>query len=294
MSKDKRDLTLSLLRWVKRLAWGTIGLFFVALVHSNVGKWAEMNHWDNLLIRISGPPLSTFLGFLTSQHWFWFLSGLSVGIILGISSTKLLAKPTADRKATTAPTAKSLPTTSLQIDYKGIDGANKVETESDVFIRARVRNIGSETYKNARVFLTSLKEVHQSGVTTPTSLHDATPLPWAGWDFKPRDLPPSPDANHYVDLMRVSKHEPGWIICAQQVFADHDKLKRYRGTYRFHVALCADNAILTTCGVDVSYYGDWHNLRAVAAPISTISPSIRAGDSSSRTPEEGSGETHPG
>ena len=61
--------------------------------------------------------LSNFLGFVTSQHWFWFLSGLSVGVIIGVWLRKLLAKVEAEK-------------TTLQIDYEG-EGANKVETPDD-------------------------------------------------------------------------------------------------------------------------------------------------------------------
>ena len=61
--------------------------------------------------------LSNFLGFVTGQHWFWFLSGLSVGVIIGVWLRKLLAKVEAEK-------------TTLQIDYEG-EGANKVETTDD-------------------------------------------------------------------------------------------------------------------------------------------------------------------
>jgi hypothetical protein len=266
MSQDERTPMSFLFRGTIWLARAVIGLFFVALFDAMVGKWAEVNHWDNFLIQISGPPLSTFFRFLTSQHWFWFVSGIAVGVILGIWATRFLAKPRpTERQLPHLPIGRS-PQQVCRLITKALMARTRSKLKAMSSFAQRVRNIGSETSKNARVFLTSLKEVHQSGVTTPTSLHDATPLPWAGWDFEPRDLPPSPEANHYVDLMRVSKHEPGWIICAQQVFADQAKLRRYRGTYRFHVTLTADNAEPATCAVDVNYLGDWHNLRAVAAP----------------------------
>lgn len=247
---------LFFLRWAIRLSWWLIGLFFVALIHSNVSKWAETNHWDSLLTQISGRSLSNFfgflsnfLGFLTSQHWFWFLSGISVGVIIGVWLRKLLAKVEAEK-------------TTLQIDYEGVEGANKVETTDDVFIRARVRNIGPVAAKNVRALLTSLEEVSHSGQTTPTPSHDSQMLAWAGWDFKPRDVPASPDAKFYVDLMRVSKFTSGWIFCAQQVFSGLAKLKDYKGTLRFYLTLTADNAPSTTCEVDVTYHQDWHTLRA--------------------------------
>src|ERR1700760_3935330 len=122
MKKGKRNLMLFSLRWVIGISWWLIGLFFVALIDSNVSKWAETNHWDSLLTQISGRSfgnffgfLSNFLGFLTSQHLFLFLSGISVGLIIGVSLCKLLAKVEAEK-------------TTLQIDYEGVEGANKVET----------------------------------------------------------------------------------------------------------------------------------------------------------------------
>ena len=65
----------------------------------------------------------------------------------------------------------------LVIDYEGRE-ADKIDTSvravdgtsiGDIFVRARVRNTGHRTAKGALVFLTSLKELHSSGSTTPTS-----------------------------------------------------------------------------------------------------------------------------
>jgi hypothetical protein len=39
-------------------------------------------------------------------------------------------------------------------------------------------------------------------------------------------------------------------------------LKKYRGTYRFHLVAVADNAQPDHLNVDVDYNGDWNNLRA--------------------------------
>jgi hypothetical protein len=114
----------------------------------------------------------------------------------------------------------------LEIDYEG-SAANRIETNykrgdgteaADVFIRARVKNTGRRTAKGAQVFLTSLKEVHPSG-TTPTTFHDSMPLAWSGWKFTPRDIPPAPNVHFFVDLMRVSKHDPGWLLSVEQLFS---------------------------------------------------------------------------
>lgn len=159
----------------------------------------------------------------------------------------------------------------LQIDYEGTS-ANKVETNykksdgtdaAEVYIRARVRNTGRRAAKGALVFLTSLKEVHTSG-TTATSLYDSMPLAWAGWKFMPRDIPPAPDVLFYVDLMRVSKHQSAWLLSTEKTFASHAGLKNYKGTYRFQLTVTAENAEPATCEVDVSYSGDWNDLRALS------------------------------
>jgi hypothetical protein len=142
--------------------------------------------------------LSNFLGFVTSQHWFWFLSGLSVGVIIEVWLRKLLAKVEAEK-------------TTLQIDYEGEEGRNS----GRLLIRARVRNIVPIAAKNVRVLLTSFEEVSHSGQNTPTPFHDSQTLAWAGWDY----VPASPGAKFYVDLMRASKHTSGWIFCVQQIFS---------------------------------------------------------------------------
>jgi|GEM_PF-3057415 len=163
----------------------------------------------------------------------------------------------------------------LEIDYEGT-AANKVEIISEkidgidpgaIFIRARVRNTGRRTAKGTREFLASLQEVISQEQLLQTSFHDAKPLAWAGWDFKPRDIPPAPNVHFYVDLTSVLKKQSGWRFSVENgLFAGQTSLTSYRGTYRFHLIATANNAEPATCAVDVSYDMDWHNLRAVAAP----------------------------
>jgi hypothetical protein len=134
----------------------------------------------------------------------------------------------------------------LEIDYAGT-AANRIEItykktegldDAEVYIRARVKNIGRRTAKGAQVFLTSLKEVHPSG-TTPTTFHDSMPLAWSGWKFTPRDIPPASNVHFFVDLMRVSKHDPGWLLSVEQLFSSQGSLKTYSGTYRFQLTVTA-------------------------------------------------------
>jgi len=160
----------------------------------------------------------------------------------------------------------------LQLDYKAVKGANEVEAEytkegnqvADIYVRARVRNTGKRVARSCCVFLTSLEEVQPSG-TTPTVFHDAMQLAWAGSQFVPRDVPRG--VEFYVDILRVSKHSSGWSFSVQKLFANQAKLKDFRGTYRFHLLATADNALPARLAVDVSYNGDWHNLRAIESKL---------------------------
>jgi hypothetical protein len=155
----------------------------------------------------------------------------------------------------------------LQLDYEGTDG-NRIEADrteaghliSEIYIRARVRNTGRRAAKDCVVFLTAITEVHPGGKTTPTPYHDAMPLGWPGWKFSPRDIPRG--VEFYVDVMKVSKNSPGWMISVERLFTD--RLRDYSGTYRFQLTAIADNALPVVFEIDVTYNQDWHNLRAVA------------------------------
>jgi hypothetical protein len=157
----------------------------------------------------------------------------------------------------------------LRIDYAGKDGVNRVENSyevdgkkvDEVYIRARVRNVGKLPAQNCRVYLTKLSEVKGEHLDE-TLLNDAKPNAWAGWDFLPRVVPAG--ADFYIDVARISKHNRGWMfsIEAKNFFASQWKLKDYVGTYRFHLLATADNAAPIGYAVDVDYDGDWHSLRA--------------------------------
>jgi hypothetical protein len=157
----------------------------------------------------------------------------------------------------------------LVIDFEGT-AANMEEVEykdgdrvaSEIYIRARVRNTGRQVAKRCRIFVASLAEVHPSGVM-PTRLHDAKQLAWAGYDFSPLDVPPGVD--FYADIARVSKDNPGITLSVQRLFASQAGIRNYRGIYRFRLLATADNADPSECAIDVSYDGDWHNLRALKA-----------------------------
>jgi hypothetical protein len=157
----------------------------------------------------------------------------------------------------------------LDVDYEGTP-ANKTEAHytrdgvkvDEIYIRVRVRNLGTGTAKGVRVFLTDLHEVH-NGVTTPTSLvWDSLQLAWAGWKFDAQDVPEA--VSFYADVMRVSKQNSGWLLSVQKVrLANDADLDHYSGTLRFQITVTADNAPPTTCEIHVTYNKDWHSLRAV-------------------------------
>ncbi len=156
----------------------------------------------------------------------------------------------------------------LRIDYQGTVGANYVDLDyhrqgeniAEIYIRARIRNIGRRPAKNCLVFLTAIREVHPSD-TTQASFYDPTAVAWAGSKFSPRDIPRG--IPFYVNVVKVSKHTSGWLIAVENLYGNEEKLKYYRGTYRFQLTATADNAEPITYEIDVTYNGDWHNLRAV-------------------------------
>jgi hypothetical protein len=146
----------------------------------------------------------------------------------------------------------------LQIDYLG-SGANRIESGDDIFIRARVRNNGKQLAKNCVVYLTALTEENLS-VQLPTVFHDAMPLAWPIWAFRPRDIPKG--ADFYVNVLKISKETKGWFLCVEQTYASHEKLKTYKGTYRFRLLATADGAVPAICDIEITYNQDWNTLRA--------------------------------
>jgi len=158
----------------------------------------------------------------------------------------------------------------LSIDFQD-DKFHRVESthkrsdgkeDSFVYIRARVRNTGRNVAKDCRVFLAHLEEVHPSGKTTRTVFLDSRQLAWSGWNFVSLSLPAGLD--FYADVLRISKAASGWGISVEQIFASEQDLKSYSGTYRFHLVATSENAVPARCTVDITYAGDWRNLRAVA------------------------------
>jgi hypothetical protein len=135
-----------------------------------------------------------------------------------------------------------------------------------VYVRVRVRNTGGAVAKGCVVYLTELKEMHPGGSTVPTAIEDSKVLPWAGWHFSPKNVPP--DGTYYADVVRISKDERGWLFCEGDKQGYQQRLKDYLGTYRFRVMVVDENTSKASCEIDVTYNGDWHNLRATSVTTS--------------------------
>ena len=156
----------------------------------------------------------------------------------------------------------------LKLDY--VSGpANRTEstyqandqTITEIFIRARIRNTGKRIAKDCRVFLVSIVEVHQASIHE-TSYHDSMALAWPGYprEFGARAIPKGIDT--YVDVVSVRKNEAGWRFQVKSLYASHQALKAFKGTYRLTLLATADNAEPIQLMIDITYNQDWNSLRA--------------------------------
>jgi hypothetical protein len=135
----------------------------------------------------------------------------------------------------------------------------------EIYIRARVRNLGSIVAKQSRLYLVKLEEVHPSG-PTPTTFYDSLVLRWPGLrpDYAPRDIPRG--TNQFFDVVGVLRNRPGWRFAFRENFTNHAELPNHKGTYRFTVLVTGDGVRPSGRKIDVTYNnGDWHTLRAVDA-----------------------------
>jgi hypothetical protein len=130
-----------------------------------------------------------------------------------------------------------------------------------VIARVSVQNHGKKAAVNCRIFVVAL---HQIVSTKPveTDFYDSLQIPWAGWIFDPKDIPDS--VTFYADLVRVRKDVEGWDFTFASIRPLlRDELKKYKGTFRFHVVATADNAKAAHADIDVTYNHDWHGFQAV-------------------------------
>jgi hypothetical protein len=160
----------------------------------------------------------------------------------------------------------------LEVDFIPDDGGFRTEGSwnegpvevTQIYIRARVRNVGAVVAKQCRPYLVKLEEVQPSG-TTSAELFDSCVLHWPGYphDFAPRDIPKG--INQFFDIVGVFKNRPGWRFAFGENFSSHRELAHYRGTYRFKVLVTGDGVKPAGRKIDVTYNGEWNNLRAVDA-----------------------------
>jgi hypothetical protein len=126
----------------------------------------------------------------------------------------------------------------LKVDCQGEPG-NKAETDNDVWIKFRVQNTKKrKVAKNCRAYLVALHRISNNKVVSGNLISDSFQLPWSGYDFTPRDIPA--EVSQYVDLVRFSKHDVGWIFSTKPNFYESlSPLKKQGGTYRFTVIVPA-------------------------------------------------------
>jgi hypothetical protein len=127
-----------------------------------------------------------------------------------------------------------------------------------IVIRASIQNSGRTTAKQCRVYLIELSEIHD-GKKTTAGFHDSVSLPWAGWDFLPRDIPPS--VNSFLDVVRFRKDEPALNFTFSVFSGDRKGLNSFSGIYRFRMVATADNAAPVYREISIDYQGNWHNVR---------------------------------
>lgn len=150
----------------------------------------------------------------------------------------------------------------LKIIFTRDEEPFRIDTPDEIFIRVGIKNVGRRVANGAQAFLTSVEEI-EPGSTIATKFYDSKPLAWAGWSFERRDLPPSNKVCFYADVLKISKHTEGWNFAVQNLLSSQASMTKFAGTYRFHIALTADNARAASCKINITYRQNWNTLRAV-------------------------------
>ena len=85
---------------------------------------------------------------------------------------------------------------------------NKDETADKAYMRFCVRNTTARRVaKSCRAYVVELYKISNGKVISGNLLPDSFQLPWAGYDFEPRDIPAK--VTQYVNLVSFSKHTGG-------------------------------------------------------------------------------------
>jgi hypothetical protein len=133
----------------------------------------------------------------------------------------------------------------------------KGETADKVYMRFRVRNTTERRIaKHCRAYIVELHKISNDKVISENLLVDSFQLPWAGYDFEPRDIPAK--VAQYVNIVSFSKHDSGWeFLTKPDFYQSLAPLKAHRGTYRVGVVVAGDGATPQTKQFNIDYNGDY-------------------------------------
>ncbi len=144
----------------------------------------------------------------------------------------------------------------LRIDCKGVPG-NTDQNLQDAYVRFRVQNTTDRRIaKSCRAYLVALHKFSNNKEVSENLISDTFQLPWAGYDYEPRDIPAK--VNLYIDLVHFSKQAPGWAFATKPPF--HHSLgpiANHRGTYRCTVVVAGHGVTPQTKNIYIDYDGDW-------------------------------------
>ncbi len=135
----------------------------------------------------------------------------------------------------------------------------------NVWMKLRVRNQRKRSVaKNCRVYIVGIYDVRGNRTMQDNQLPDSAQLCWKGGDFEPRDIPHG--HSQYADIVRFSKHEPGWIFTLKpNLIEQNDTVRSHRGTFQVAVVATGDGAEADWSKINVDYNGEWHNARPYEA-----------------------------
>jgi hypothetical protein len=131
------------------------------------------------------------------------------------------------------------------------------ETDVDAWMKFRVQNSHNRRVaKNCRAYIVGIYQMSNNKVISGNLKHDSAQLSWSGYGFIPLDIPPI--VSQYVDIVRFSKDEPGWMFYTHPDFYSKDvELKNHQGTYRIDVVVAGDGVAPKTYQINIDYKGDW-------------------------------------
>jgi hypothetical protein len=149
----------------------------------------------------------------------------------------------------------------LVIDCTG--SGSKMDTPDSVYIRLCIRNTKRRTAKDCRAYVVALHEISNGQKIGNNLMYDSYQIPWAGWSFEGRDIPPK--VFQYVDLVKFSKAVSGWEFRTNTgFFVDHAAIANRPGTLQFTVTATSNSGVGDEKQINVDYNLDWHSARVYA------------------------------